>query len=71
MHNSQYGKELQLRPLECFHMLRFVAKIAASFFVSIDLSVNSLLAYRILKKLMINKPSAKDFATKQCIFLGS
>ena len=49
-------------------MLRFVAKIAASFFVSIDLSVNSLLAYGILRKLMINKPSAKDFATKQCIF---
>ena len=49
-------------------MLRFVAKIAASFFVSIDLSVNSLLAYGILKELMTNKPPAKDFATKQCIF---
>ena len=49
-------------------MLRFVAKIAASFFVSIDLSVNSLLAYGILKELMTNKPSAKDFAIKQCIF---
>ena len=49
-------------------MLRFVAKIAASFFVSIDLSVNFLLAYGILKKLMINMLLAKDFATKQCIF---